>query len=175
VAEALEHCQSLRPAILLTDVLLPGGDAFAILEALAHQAPAIKVVVMAPEENPTWLARSVAWSAQDYLLRSVGRDELVNSLHRVRLSQPWPAEHPLERMSQQMTRRRDFPKTTPPLTGREMQVARLLGLGLPNREMALALRLSPETVKEHVQNLLRKLGATDRTQAAVLTIQNRWL
>jgi NarL family two-component system response regulator LiaR len=78
-------------------------------------------------------------------------------------------------MSEIMQKRTDFPKTNPPMTGREMQALRLLGLGLSNQEIARTIQVRLETAKEHVLNAMRKLDVADRTQAAVLAIQNGWL
>jgi DNA-binding NarL/FixJ family response regulator len=64
-----------------------------------------------------------------------------------------------------------LPKVDLPLTTREIQVLRHLALGLSNREIGQSLEISVETVKEHVQNILRKLSAADRTEAAVRAIK----
>jgi DNA-binding NarL/FixJ family response regulator len=71
-----------------------------------------------------------------------------------------------------MARRKDRSDTNDiPLTNRELQVLRHIALGLSNREIARSLGISIETVKEHVQNILRKVDANDRTQAAVWAVR----
>ncbi len=174
-ASTVQSCISLRPDLLLMDVMMNGRDTLERIGEIREISATTQVIIVATSDNPTWLARSVAWGVQDYLLRNLHREELLASLQRAREGRPAPEEGRLKKMQAQMSKRRDFPKTSPPLTGREMQIARLLGLGLPNREIALTMGVRLETVKQHVQNLLRKLGAADRTQAAVLAIRNGWL
>jgi DNA-binding NarL/FixJ family response regulator len=70
-----------------------------------------------------------------------------------------------------MTKRYDAANHDTPLTNREMQVLRHVALGLSNREIGTSLTISVETVKEHVQNILRKIAVTDRTQAAVWAVR----
>ena len=70
-----------------------------------------------------------------------------------------------------MAKRYDADNYDTPLTNREMQVLRHLALGLSNKEVGTSLGISVETVKEHVQNILRKIDATDRTQAAVWAVK----
>ncbi|MFN7812133.1 MAG: response regulator transcription factor, partial [Planctomycetia bacterium] len=70
-----------------------------------------------------------------------------------------------------MTRRQEETVKDLPLTIREVQVLRHIALGLSNREIGLSLDISVETVKEHVQNILRKIAVTDRTQAAVWAVR----
>ena len=72
-----------------------------------------------------------------------------------------------------MSKRRDTTDFDKPLTNREIQVLRHLALGLSNREIGRSLDISVETVKEHVQNVLRKIDANDRTQAAVWAVKRR--
>ena len=73
-----------------------------------------------------------------------------------------------------MSKRRDKAESeSVPLTNRELQVLRHVALGLSNREIGRSLGISIETVKEHVQNILRKIDASDRTQAAVWAVRQR--
>ena len=76
------------------------------------------------------------------------------------------------RIAGQMARRERKQDLSVPLTARETQVLRQITMGLSNQEIADALKISVETVKEHVQNLLRKLSVNDRTQAAVWALRN---
>jgi DNA-binding NarL/FixJ family response regulator len=124
-------------------------------------------------DNPTYVARAVALGATDYVLKSDGKAKIHATLEKV-VKENAPVELGLlSRIKQTMTQKVNL-KTLPgelTLTQREAQVLRHIGLGLSNKEIARSLVISVETVKEHVQNILRKMGANDRTDAAVRAIR----
>ncbi len=170
----VETCQATSAQVLLIDVCLPARDTFRVLQDLADVASPTRVILLAPTADPIWVARAVAWSAHDFLLRSLTREELLESLASARDGVSSGPDNRLARLRNVM-RDRPKPGKQVPLTKREIQTARLLGLGLSNREIARVMEVRIETVKEHVQNLLRKLDAADRTQVAVIANQNGWV
>lgn len=174
-ADVVERCRSTGAEVLLMDVCLPKKDTFRVLEDLAATSLTTRVILLAPAPEPIWMARAVAWSAHDFLLRSLTREELLDSLASARNGGTPPPENRLTRLGVAMGDRPKADKSVPLLTKREMQTARLLGLGLSNREIARVMDVRIETVKEHVQNLLRKLDAADRTQVAVIANQQGWV
>lgn len=173
--EVVERCRSTSAAVLLMDVCLPKKDSFRVLEDLAAAAITTRVILLAPAPEPIWMARAVAWSVHDFLLRSLTREELLDSLASARAGLAPPPDNRLIRLTAAMGDRPKADNPVPALTKREVQTARLLGLGLSNREIARVMDVRIETVKEHVQNLLRKLDAADRTQVAVIANQNGWV
>ena len=170
VAKTLEH----QPDVVLMDIRMIEGDGLTALEEITQKSPHPPVVMLSTYDNPTYIARSVALGAHDDVLKGAPREKLIRAIHRAASGQP-----PEEESVTHAIRRKMEKKVTPPadpqinLTRREYQVLRHLALGLSNREIGQSLDISVETVKEHVQNILRKLKLTDRTQAAVWAVKNQ--
>jgi DNA-binding NarL/FixJ family response regulator len=121
-------------------------------------------------DNPTYVARAVALGASGYVLKGSNRDKLIDTIRlAARGEQAWSRED-LRRVSGAGSARINSDLEAP-LTPRETEVLAQLAHGLTNKEIALALEISTETVKEHVQNILKKIGVTDRTQAAVWSVR----
>lgn len=170
--DAVRQARKLKPAVVLLDVRFGDADGINVVRRIRAAAPATKVVMLSAFDNPTYVARAVAAGAHDYLLKTVSRADLITAV-----TSAAGGEHPtrsgeLRRMAGQMTRRDKQAIAGVPLTPRETQVLRLVAMGLSNQEIADALEISIETVKEHVQNMLRKLGLGDRTQAAVWALRH---
>jgi DNA-binding NarL/FixJ family response regulator len=175
VRQVLDACRTLRPTLLVADVILETKDVFEVLAKLPVISPSTRAILLATTPEPIWIARGVAWAAQDFLLRSASRDEILTALRHAADGLSPVEGSRMAKMSETMNRRSDFPKTIPQFTGREMQALRLLALGLSNQEIARTIHVRLETAKEHVLNAMRKLDVADRTQAAVIAIQNGWL
>ncbi len=169
--EAIDKVAELKPDVILMDIRMEGMDGLAALERICEQHPETRVVVLSTYDNLTYVARSVALGAADYVLKGGSRDELVDSIRRVVAGHPPSTESIMTKVQESMGRRRDGADEDIPLTNRELQVLRHVALGLSNREIARSLEISVETVKEHVQNMLRKIDAGDRTQAAVWAVK----
>ena len=169
--EAIDKVAELKPDVILMDIRMEGMDGLAALERICEQHPETRVVILSTYDNLTYVARSVALGAADYVLKGGSRDELVDSIRRVVAGHPPSTESIMTKVQESMGRRRDGADEDIPLTNRELQVLRHVALGLSNREIARSLEISVETVKEHVQNMLRKIDAGDRTQAAVWAVK----
>jgi DNA-binding NarL/FixJ family response regulator len=168
--QAVEETQKHRPDVVLMDIRMGENDGLAALEKLRKKTPDIPVVMLSMYDNPTYVARSVALGAADYVLKGSPREDLISAIERAAKGEG-PAEGSMmERVKDAMARRGDRDDDIP-LTNRELQVLRHVALGLSNREIGRSLGISIETVKEHVQNILRKLDVTDRTQAAVWAVK----
>ena len=172
VEQAAEQIQPLQPDVVLLDVLIGGEDGLELLRRLRDIAPGTRFIIFTGYDNPTYVARAAALGASEYVLKSVSRKELLRILRKTMTNDTPLAGGILAQMSHLLISRRGASRLDLQLTTRELQVLRHLALGLSNREIASSLDISGETVKEHVQNLLRKLNATDRTQAAVWAV--RW-
>ncbi len=169
--EALQKLAERRPSVALVDVRLPGGDGLHILGRMKLDYPDLPVVMYSTYDNPTYVARAVALGASGYVLKSEPRQRLIETLEAaVRGETAWTREE-LRRVTGALATPRVVSDVEVPLTQRESEVLRQLANGLTNKEIALALGISYETVKEHVQHILRKIGVTDRTQAAVWAVR----
>lgn len=169
--EALTQTRKHHPDVLLLDIRMPEKDGIDALGQLKNDSPNTKVVVLSTYDNPTYVARAVALGACDYVLKGSPRETLVTAITNAASGQAPHADSVLQQVKGAMAKRYDADNHDTPLTNREMQVLRHVALGLSNKEIGTSLTISVETVKEHVQNILRKIDATDRTQAAVWAVR----
>lgn len=171
-AEAIRLARRHKPDVVLLDVRLGAEDGLDSIKRLRSAAPAARVVAFSAFDNPTYVARAVSAGAHDYVLKSASRADLITAVTGAASGSPPTRGGELRRMAMSMANKQLPADADVPLTPRETQVLRLVAMGLSNREIADALEISVETVKEHVQNLLRKVDLADRTQAAVWALRN---
>jgi DNA-binding NarL/FixJ family response regulator len=119
-------------------------------------------------DNPTYVARAVALGAQGYLPKTASGKEIIAAVRAVAGGEDLWTRDLLRRVSGALASNSN---TGVMLTKREGEVLKQLAFGLSNKEIAQALGISYETVKEHVQHILRKIGVSDRTQAAVWAVR----
>ncbi len=170
--QAVEQTLKHNPDVVLMDIRMPEADGLTALEQIRGKSPTTRVVMLSTYDNPTYVARSVALGASDFVLKGSTRQEIINAIHRAAEGQgPSGDNSVLSRVKGTMSKRREQVDEQIPLTNRELQVLRHVALGLSNREIGHSLNISIETVKEHVQNILRKIDASDRTQAAVWAVR----
>ncbi|HEV3345199.1 MAG TPA: response regulator transcription factor [Pirellulales bacterium] len=170
--EAVKVVKDKKPDVVLLDIRMEEGDGLAALEKLRQSAPSCRVVMLSTYDNPTYVARANAMGASDYLLKGSTRDQLLGAIRAVAAGNAPSSFGEMRRVAGAMaTRKKEDDVVEVPLTQRETQVLRHLALGLSNKEIGRSLSISVETVKEHVQHLLRKIEATDRTQAAVWAVR----
>ena len=169
--EALQLAQKDNPDVILLDIRMPDGDGLATLEKLRAKAPDCKVVMLSTYDNPTYIARAVALGASDYVLKGSSRDDLLATIVAAAAGESPSRSGELKKIAGAMKVRQVIDDDDVPLTQRETQVLRHVALGLSNKVIGKSLEISVETVKEHVQNILRKIAVTDRTQAAVWAVR----
>jgi DNA-binding NarL/FixJ family response regulator len=167
VSKTLKH----KPNVLIMDVMMPETDGLDALEKIRIKAPNVKVVMMSAHDNPTYVARSVALGAEAYLLKDTPGQEIVATVKRAARGEAAATDTRMNEIKARLATRLDPSEDDVPLTKREYQVLRHLAYGLSNREISKSLNISIETVKEHVQNILRKLDAADRTEVAVWAVK----
>lgn len=170
--DAVSLVKKHNPDVVLLDIRLHDVDGLEVLEQLREAAPESRVVCFSNFDNPTYVARANALGATDYILKDASRDQMLTALRAAASGQSPTAEGRLREVAQTMALRKKDTSNDLALTQRETQVLRHLALGLSNKEIGLSLSISIETVKEHVQHLLRKMGVNDRTQAAVWAVKN---
>ena len=169
--EALKQAQKFKPDVVLLDIRMPDGDGLATLEKLRAKVPESKVVMLSTYDNPTYVARAVALGASDYVLKGSSREDMIATIVAAAKGEAPSRTGELKKIAATMKVRQVVDDDDVPLTQRETQVLRHVALGLSNREIGRSLEISVETVKEHVQNILRKIAVSDRTQAAVWAVR----
>lgn len=168
--EAVSKTLSHKPDVVLLDVRMNDNSGLDALEEIKQNLPDTPIVILSTYDNPTYVARALALGASDYVTKGTGREDLICVIRAAARGES-PVESGLlfniaATLGSKQTAGEDVP-----LTRRESQVLRHIALGLSNREIATSLDISIETVKEHVQNILRKVRVSDRTQAAVWAVR----
>ncbi|MCO6457845.1 MAG: response regulator transcription factor [Pirellulaceae bacterium] len=169
--EAIQKAVKSNVDIVLLDIRMPDGDGLNALGRLKLDRPDLPVLMLSTYDNPTYVARAVALGAAGYVLKGASREELLDAIRKAAAGESAWTRDELRRVTGALATPRLNADVEVPLTQRESEVLRQLALGLTNKEIAQALQISYETVKEHVQHILRKVGVSDRTQAAVWAVR----
>lgn len=169
--QAIELAHEHQPDLVLLDVRMPKTDGLIALARLRTEIPNMPILMFSTYNNPTYVARAVALGAVGYLIKTATREELIAAIRTVATGETIWSREELRRVSGSISSPRIAADLEVPLTKREGEVLKQLSLGLSNKEIAQTLSISYETVKEHVQHILRKLGVSDRTQAAVWAVR----
>jgi DNA-binding NarL/FixJ family response regulator len=169
--EAVRLALELKPDVALLDVRMPDSDGLVALGRIKLDLPQLPILIFSTYDNPTYVARAVALGACGYLLKDIGREKLLATIRSAAAGQSVWTRDELRRVTGALATPRLSADVEVPLTQRESEVLRQLAFGLTNKEIAQALHISYETVKEHVQHILRKIGVADRTQAAVWAVR----
>ncbi|MFE5309268.1 response regulator [Isoptericola sp. NPDC056573] len=171
-ATAVDAVREHEPDVLLLDLRMPGRDGIWALETLRAAGPEVAVLVLTTFDDDALVLRALQAGARGYLLKDVTLEQLADAVRTLAagdtLVQPAVTAR-LLRAVRSGPAPADVAQAE--LTGREREVLRLMAQGWSNREIADALYLAEGTVKNHVSNVLLKLGAKDRTRAVLLALQ----
>ncbi|QZI72829.1 response regulator transcription factor [Pseudomonas protegens] len=166
--EALALCEQLRPDIAILDIRMPRLNGLGAARLLQQRQPEVKVVIFTMDDSPDHLEAAMTAGAVGYLLKDASRDEVIGALQRVAQGEEALNSAVSARLLRRMTERGNgqIPQAQA-LTARERQVLGLVAGGFSNREIGEKLGITTGTAKAHVERVIGKLGAADRTQAAV--------
>ncbi|MCP2356907.1 DNA-binding NarL/FixJ family response regulator [Nonomuraea thailandensis] len=156
--------------VVLMDIRMPRVDGLAATQELARRSPATRVIVVTTFENDQLVWGALRAGAAGYVLKRAPADELVEAIRLVHSRDALLFPDALRRIASPHVGTATA-RVPVELTARELDVLRHIALGQNNAEIAAALHVTKETVKTHVGNVLGKLGARDRTQAAVLAYE----
>jgi DNA-binding NarL/FixJ family response regulator len=170
--QAMEQVALAQPDLMLLDIRLGESDGLSVLARIKADHPKLPVLIYTGYDNPAFAARAVALGAAGYVLKGTGRDELIAAIRRAAAGETLWTREELRRVTSALAAPRTTYDLDVPLTRREMEVLTHIVEGHTNKRIADDLSISYETVKEHVQHLLKKIGVTDRTQAAVWAIRS---
>jgi two-component system, NarL family, response regulator LiaR len=170
--QAVAAAVDLDPDVVLMDLVMPGVDGVEAIGRIARRSPATRVIALTSFLDDDKVLPAVRAGAAGYLLKDVGPNDLVRAIRTVHegeaLLHPAVAARLMEEVA---GRRRPSVQDGDPLTARERDVLAEIARGLSNKRIARELGISEATVKVHVSNVLRKLGVTDRTQAALHAVR----
>ncbi len=170
-AEAVKYALESDPDVVMLDIRMPDGDGLTALGRIKLDKPEMPILILSTFDNPTYVARAVALGANGYLLKGCTREQLLSAIRTAAAGESAWTRDELRRVTGALATPRLTADVEVPLTQRESEVLRQLAYGLTNKEIAQTLHISYETVKEHVQHILRKIGVSDRTQAAVWAVR----
>ena len=167
--EAQKLTKQHEPNLILLYDQVDDQDSFDLAKQLKESSPDLKIVMLGVQENTTYMARAASAGVHDYLLEGSTGRQILDTIRDTAAGKPPSPFSSYGKVLASMRDRSSNPSVD--LTPRELQVLRHVGYGLSNDEIARSLEISVETIKEHVQNILRKMGVQDRTQAAVWAVK----
>jgi two-component system, NarL family, response regulator len=161
--QAVEMYRKIRPDVVLLDMRMPIMSGVEAAKVIKTEFPEAKMIALTTYGGDEDIRRALAVGIQAYLTKDVLHDELLKAIRAVHSGQKYLPAAVAAALTAQMPR--------PDLSAREVQVLELIVRGLANKQIAYSLNIAEHTVKNHVKNILSKLGVQDRTQAATAAIQ----
>lgn len=168
-AEAIERARELMPDVVLMDIKMPGMDGLTAAKQLKAEMPYIRIMMLTVSETDEDLFEAIKSGASGYLLKNVDPDQLVASVMQVQRGEVPIAPTMAAKILRELTAPAEA--TLQALTTRERQVLELLAGGMANKEIAFQLKISENTVKNHLRNILEKLHLQNRVQAALYAVR----
>jgi NarL family two-component system response regulator LiaR len=166
--QAVELYQRHRPDIVLMDLQMPNVDGPEATRRIRVIDPGARILVLTTYGTDDFIFKALRAGARGYLLKDASADELLAAIRAVAAGETHLAPAITERLVVGVSE-----NGREPLTSRELEVLTLLGQGRSNAEIAQELTIAPRTVKVHVQNILGKLGATNRTEAVSIAVRQQ--
>jgi DNA-binding NarL/FixJ family response regulator len=160
---ALAAYKQHHPSLVIMDVRLPGGSGVDATAAMVQTFPDARVLMLSTHSGEEEVFRALQAGARGYILKSAMREELLRAIRDVFEGRRYLDSTVAPLLAARMSHRS--------LTGRELEVLRMVAKGLGNKEIAAALNIAEVTVKLHVSHVLEKLGVKDRTEAATVALQ----
>ena len=166
--QAVEQYRLLKPDVVLMDLQMPVLDGPEATRQIVEQAPDAHILVLTTYATDEFIFKALRAGARGYLLKDASAEELLSAIRAVAAGQTQLAPEVTARLVAGVSS--GGPEA---LTARELEVLTLLGKGYSNAEIADTLFIAPRTAKVHVQNILGKLGVTNRTEAVTVAVKRR--
>jgi len=161
--QAVDMYRQHLPDVVLLDMRMPVMTGVEAAQAIRREYPHARMIALTTYGGDEDIRRALAAGVQAYLTKDVLHDELIKAIRAVHSGHTYLPAAVAAALAAQMPR--------PDLSARELQVLELIVRGLANKQIAYSLSIAEHTVKNHVKNILSKLGVQDRTQAATAAIQ----
>lgn len=170
--ECLNLLKKVKADILLLDINMPNMNGLQVLEKISKMQTPIKVLILTVHNEIEYLIKAIDIGVDGYLLKDAGSAELKKAVLSIYQGEKYIQPELTPLLNQKLVEKESDLDKLHSLTKREVQILKLIAEGLFNKEIGDRLDISERTVKNHVFNLFKKIGAADRTQAAVFAIRN---
>ena len=171
--ECIEKLKTIKPDIMLLDIDMPRMNGLEVLTYLKEQHMKIKTIVLTVHNEVEYLMKAVNIGINGYMLKDSEYEELRRAILSVVDGDIYIQPSMIPYLNEKIVERDCDRIKMDELTNREVEVLKLLAVGLFNKEIGEQLSISERTVKNHISNIFKKLNVADRTQAAVFAIRNR--
>jgi DNA-binding NarL/FixJ family response regulator len=173
-AEAIEMIPSIAPDVVLLDMRMPGKSGIDVLKELSSRDELPPTIILTTFDDDELVLAGIRYGARGYLLKDVALAELVNAVRTVAeggsIVKPAITQRLLKGL-EHMHNEFSSLEQPDPLTDRETEILRLMAGGYSNKEIANSLDVAEGTVKNHVSNILSKMGVRDRTRAVLKALE----
>ena len=182
---ALEMAGMVSPSIVLMDLSLPAPGGLETTQRIRREFPATAVIVLAQDEDEESLFASIKAGAAAFVIKDISPEDLIHVIRRVSqgeflindkvFSKPAVASRVLKEFRELAVYGQEAQPIFAPLSPREVEILDNIAQGMTNKQVAYALSISEQTVKNHMSSILRKLAVNDRTQAVVYAMRQGWI
>jgi NarL family two-component system response regulator LiaR len=171
---AVEMVSQLQPDVVLMDLVMPRLDGISATRQIKALGISVKVIALTSFTEDDKVFPAIQAGASSYLLKDVSPDELVEAIRAAHRGEARLHPEIVRKLMEQVAQQSGLARQSLPhdLTGRELDVVRLVAQGRSNHEIAQSLVISEKTVKTHISNILGKLQLDDRTQLAIFAIKH---
>jgi len=182
---AIDRSIETSPNVILMDLSLPAPGGIETTQRIKRELPSTAIIVLAVSEDEDALFDAIKAGAAAFILKDVGPDDLVTIIRRVVsgeylindkvFAKPSVASRVLKEFRELAVYGQEAPPIFAPLSPREVEILDNIAKGMTNKQVAYALTISEQTVKNHMSSILRKLSVNDRTQAVVYAMKQGWI
>jgi DNA-binding NarL/FixJ family response regulator len=182
---AMEAALATNPDVILMDLSLPSPGGIETTQRVKRELPSAAIIVLSTEEDEDALFEAIKAGAAAFILKDIAPEDLVMVIRRVVageylindkvFSRPAVATRVLKEFRELAVYGQEAAPIFAPLSPREVEILDNIAQGMTNKQVAYALSISEQTVKNHMSSILRKLSVNDRTQAVVYAMRQGWI
>ena len=170
--ECLSILEKQLPEVLLLDINMPNKNGIEVLKEIKSKKLPVKVLILTVHNEVDYLLKAVDIGVDGYLLKNSGSAELMRAITAVLNDEAYIQPDLIPMLNSRLISRNNNNEKIDALTRRELEVLKLVAVGMFNKEIGEEMSISERTVKNHISSIFKKIDVADRTQAAVFAIKN---